>query len=148
MFWGFCGWKQDLVSFLITTTEPDSYDSLPPVVLATGLAALDVLNEDPSLPVKVQENGRYLRSQLNRLGYNTLNSKTQIIPVVIGDASRTLEMSRLLLKEGVFSTPIRPPTVPEGTCRIRITVMATHTREDLDFAVKAFERTGHTLGVI
>jgi 7-keto-8-aminopelargonate synthetase-like enzyme len=85
---------------------------------------------------------------LNRFGYNTLNSQTQIIPVVIGDASRTLEMSRLLLREGVFATPIRPPTVPEGTCRIRITVMASHTREDLDFAAGAFEKAGRSLGII
>jgi 8-amino-7-oxononanoate synthase len=148
-FGGFVAGSRELVSFLINTSRSLIYTTaLPPVVVATGLAALDVLNSDPSLPVKVQENGQYLRSQLNRLGYNTLNSKTQIIPIVIGDASRTLEMSRLLLKEGVFATPIRPPTVPEGTCRIRITVMATHTRKDLDFAVGAFERAGHTLGVI
>jgi 8-amino-7-oxononanoate synthase len=148
-FGGFVAGSSDLVSFLINTSRSLIYTTaLPPVVVATGLAALDVLDGDPSLPTKVQENGRYLRTRLNRLGYNTLTSETQIIPVVIGDAFRTLEMSRLLFKEGVFATPIRPPTVAEGTCRIRITVMATHTREDLDFAVMAFEKAGYSLGII
>ena len=146
---GFVAGSRELVAFLINTSRSFIYTTaLPPAVVASALAALDVLNADPSLPLKVQENASYLRCQLNRLGYNTLNSQTQIIPVVIGDAARTLEMSHLLLKEGVLATAIRPPTVPEGTCRIRVTVMATHTREDLDFAVRAFEKAGRRLGII
>jgi 8-amino-7-oxononanoate synthase len=146
---GFVAGSRELVEFLINTSRSFIFTTaLPPSVVAAAIAALDVLNRNPSLPLRVQENASYLRRSLNELGYNTLNSQTQIIPVVIGDAFRTLEMSRFLLKEGVLATPIRPPTVPEGTCRIRITVMATHTQQDLDIAVRAFEKAGCSLGII
>ena len=146
---GFAAGSRELVAFLINTSRSFIYTTaLPLVTAATALAALDVLHGDPSLPLRLQEHASYLRCQLNRLGYNTLNSQTQIIPVVVGDAARTLEMSHLLLKEGVLAVPIRPPTVPEGTCRIRITVTSSHTREDLDFAVRAFEKAGRSLGII
>ncbi len=148
-FGGFMAGSRDLVSFLVNTSRSLIYTTaLPPAVVATAMAALEVVQAEPSLPIKVLENACYLRSRLNQLGYNTLNSQTQIIPVVIGDASQTLEVSRLLLDEGVFATPIRPPTVAEGTCRIRATVMATHTRKDLDFALGAFEKAGRSLGII
>jgi len=146
---GFVAGSREFVEFLINTSRSFIFTTaLPPSVVAAAIAALDVLNRNPSLPLRVQENASYLRRSLNELGYNTLNSQTQIIPVVIGDAFRTLEMSRFLLKEGVLATPIRPPTVPEGTCRIRITVMATHTQQDLDIAVRAFEKAGCSLGII
>lgn len=146
---GFVVGSRELIAFLINTSRSFIYTTaLPPSVVASALAALDVLDQDPSLPVRVQQNANYLRLRLNRLGYNTLNSQTQIIPVVIGDRVKTLEMSRLLLEEGVLATSIRPPTVAEGTCRIRTTVTAGHTEEDLDFAVRAFEKSGHRLGII
>ncbi len=146
---GFAAGSRELVEFLINTSRSFIFTTaLPPGVVASALTSLEVLEADDSLPLKVQENAGYLRHQLNKLGYNTLNSQTQIIPVLIGDAAHALQMSHLLLKEGVLSTAIRPPTVPEGTCRLRVTVMATHTRQDLDFASSAFERVGRRLGVV
>lgn len=146
---GFVTGSRELVEFLINTSRSFIFTTaLPAGVVTSALASLGLLEEDPSLPLRVQENARYLRDGLNRLGYNTLNSQTQIIPVVIGDASLTLEVSRLLLDEGILAAAIRPPTVPEGTCRIRITVMATHTREDLDFALGAFEKITRQLTII
>ena len=143
---GFATGSRELVEFLINTSRSFIFTTaLPAGVVAAALASLTLLESDPSLPLKVQENAAYLRDGLNGLGYNTLNSQTQIIPVVTGDAAQTLEMSRLLLKEGVLATGIRPPTVPEGNCRIRTTVMATHTRRDLDCALEAFERIGRRL---
>ena len=148
-FGAFVAGSPEFVAFLVNTSRSFIYTTaLPHELAASALAALDVLNANPSLPLKVQENASYLRRHLNQLGYNTLNSQTQIIPVVIGDASRTLEMSSLLLREGILVSAIRPPTVPEGTCRIRLTVMATHTIEDLSLAVRAFEKAGRSLRVI
>lgn len=148
-FGGFAAGSQELREFLINTSRSFIFTTaLPPGVAASALTALDVLEANPSLPVKVQENARYLRHQLNKLGYNTLNSQTQIIPVLIGEAAHALKMSHLLLQEGVLATAIRPPTVPEGTCRVRITVMATHTQQDLDFALRAIEKAGRSLGII
>ena len=146
---GFAAGSQELIEFLINTSRSFIFTTaLPAGVVLSAQAALDVLVADPSLPLKVLENASYLRDGLNKLGYNTLNSETQIIPLVIGDAARALEMSRLLLNEGVLATAIRPPTVPEGTCRIRTTVMATHTRQDLDFALTAFEKSGRRMGIL
>ncbi|MEE8473596.1 MAG: 8-amino-7-oxononanoate synthase [Dehalococcoidia bacterium] len=146
---GFATGGRELVEFLINTSRSFIFTTaLPAGVVASALASLTLLEADPSLPLKVQENAGYLRDGLNRLGYDTLNSQTQIIPVVIGDAAHTLEMSRLLLEEGVLATGIRPPTVAEGNCRIRTTVMATHTRQDLDHALAAFERAGKCLSAI
>ncbi|MBT9163308.1 MAG: 8-amino-7-oxononanoate synthase/2-amino-3-ketobutyrate coenzyme A ligase [Chloroflexi bacterium] len=146
---GFVTGSQELVEFLINTSRSFIFTTaLPAGVVASALAALDLLEADPSLPLKVQENARYLRDGLNRLGYNTLNSQTQIIPAVIGDTALTLQMSHLLLNEGVLAAAIRPPTVSKGTCRIRTAVMATHTRQDLDFALGAFEEAGRRLAII
>jgi 8-amino-7-oxononanoate synthase len=146
---GFVAGSRVLVDFLLNTSRSFIFTTaLPASVVASSLAALSILEADPTLPLKVQDNAHYLRDGLQNLGYNTLNSETQIIPVLIGDATRTLEMSRLLLNEGVLATAIRPPTVPEGTCRIRTTVMATHTRQDLDFALGAFEKSGRRMGII
>lgn len=146
---GFACGEPELREYLINSARSFIFTTgLPPAVAASAIAALDVLRDHPELTQKVQQNAAYLRRQLGALGYNTLRSQTQIIPVVVGDARRTLEMSRLLLQRGVLATAIRPPTVPEGTCRIRVTVMATHTRQDLDFALEAFEHAGISVRAI
>lgn len=146
---GFVTGSRELVEYLINTSRSFIFDtSLPPSVVISALAALDLLEGDPSLPVKVLDNASYLREGLQNLGYNTLNSETQIIPIVVGDVARTLEMARILLREGVLAVPVRPPTVSEGTCRIRISLMATHTRQDLDLALSAFEKAGCTIGIL
>ena len=97
---------------------------------------------------KVRENADYMRERLKAWGYHILSSHTPILPVMIGDAALSTEFSELLLKEGVLAVAVRPPTVPEGTSRIRVTVMATHTREDLEFSVGVFEKVGRKLGIV
>jgi 8-amino-7-oxononanoate synthase len=76
------------------------------------------------------------------LGYMIPEGETPIIPLVLGDPSLTMEMAQSLLEEGVYVQGIRPPTVPDGTSRLRITLMATHTKEQLDFSLKAIKKTG------
>ena len=95
---GFAAGSRDLVDFLINTSRSFIFTTaMPPGVVASAQAALEVLQEDPSLPMKVQEKASYLRHHLAGLGFNTLNSQTQIIPVMVGDVARALEMARLLL---------------------------------------------------
>ena len=77
-----------------------------------------------------------------------MGSESQIIPVFVGDTHRTVEMSQMLLKEGVFVQGIRPPTVPKGKSRLRVTVMATHSKADLDAALKSFKKTGKKLKIV
>jgi len=128
-------------SFIFTT-------ALPPAVAATASAALDIVIEEPERRKRLLANADYFREGLKRLGFNTLESTTQIIPIFIGDAEATMTMSRLLLEEGIFIQGIRPPTVPPGMCRLRITIMATMNRNDLDFALEVIGRVGRQMGIV
>ncbi|MBI4320172.1 MAG: 8-amino-7-oxononanoate synthase [Chloroflexi bacterium] len=122
-------------AFIFTT-------ALPPSVIASALAAFDIVESEPWRREALNANAAYLRKGLRELGYDILNDETHIIPVLIGDATRTVMLSKKLLDRGVFACGIRPPTVPEGKSRLRVTVMATHTREDLDEALEAFAAAG------
>jgi 8-amino-7-oxononanoate synthase len=148
-FGAFAAGSRELIDYLINTSRSLIFSTaLPPSVLASTLAALDVLEENPSLVAKVQENADYMRERLKALGYDVLSSHTPILPVMVGEAALSTEFSRLLLKEGVLAVALRPPTVSEGTSRIRVTVIATHTREDLAFSADVFEKVGQRLGII
>jgi 7-keto-8-aminopelargonate synthetase-like enzyme len=148
-FGAFAAGSRELIEYLINTSRSLIFSTaLPPSVLSSALAALDVLEEDPSLVTKVQENADYMRKELKALGYDILSSHTPILPVMVGDAALSTEFSGWLMEEGVLAVALRPPTIPEGTSRIRVTVMATHTREDLAFSVGVFEKVGRRLGII
>ena len=137
----FVAGSRKLIEYLTNTSRSFIFSTaLPPTVIASALAALETLEANPSLVTRLQNNAEYLRNQLTLLGYDTLNSQTHIIPVLVGEATVALEMSRRLLAEGVLAVAIRPPTVPAGKSRIRVTVMANHSRDDLDFALEAFRK--------
>jgi glycine C-acetyltransferase len=119
-------------SFIFTT-------ALPPPVLAAASAAVDLLYNDPQRRLALWHNIRALREGLRALGFSIGASESQILPLVIGDAAKCMAFSERLLEKGVFVQGIRPPTVPEGTSRLRVTAMATHTHEHLRRALKTFE---------
>jgi glycine C-acetyltransferase len=119
-------------SFVFTT-------SLPPAVMAMAIAALDIVKEEPERRRSLWENCARLQSCLKALGYSISNSQSQILPLMVGDANECMRLSERLLERGIFAQGIRPPTVPLGTSRLRITVMATHSREHLQRALGAFE---------
>jgi 7-keto-8-aminopelargonate synthetase-like enzyme len=119
-------------SFVFTT-------ALPPAVMAMGIAALDIVKKEPQRRRSLWENCAKLRSGLKVLGCALANSQSQIMPLMVGDADECMGLSERLLERGVFAQGIRPPTVPPGTSRLRITVMATHTGEHLQRALSAFE---------
>jgi glycine C-acetyltransferase/8-amino-7-oxononanoate synthase len=118
-------------SFIFTT-------SLPPAIMAMALAAIDLVEHEPERREALWNNCRALRDGLNDLGFSLGERQSPILPLVIGDATECMEFSERLLKNGVFAQGIRPPTVPPGTSRLRITLMATHTRAQIDRALKAF----------
>lgn len=122
--------------------------SMPPASLATVLASLDVMEREPERRRKLWENAAYLRSGLQSLGFDTVTSETPIIPVVTGNMNRTFVFWRALFDAGVFTNPVLPPAVPESSCRLRTSVMATHTRDHLDAVLDAFARVGRELGTI
>jgi 8-amino-7-oxononanoate synthase len=122
--------------------------ALPASLVAASLAALHVLECEPWRTQRLQDNAEFFRQQLQSLGFSTLSSTTQIVPVVVGDAGKTLAMAAGLRAEGIFAVAIRPPTVPEASARIRASLMATHTPADVLFAVEAFARVGGRLGLV
>ena len=120
--------------------------SMPPSAVATVLACLDVIQQEPERRYRLWENAIYLREGLRTLGFDTVDSQTPIIPVVTGDLERTLIFWNAVFEEGVFTNPVLPPAVPENSCRLRTSVMATHTREQLDRVLDAFTRVRRRLG--
>jgi len=143
-----CG-SRALVDYLVNTSRPFIFTTaLPPAVLAASLAALDVIERYESLVQRLRHNAERLRLGLQGLGFDIMGSQTQIVPVLVGDNARALEMMGLLKEQGVLAVAIRPPTVPPGTARIRSNVMATHSDADLDLALQAFERAGRSVGLI
>lgn len=122
--------------------------ALPPSVLAANLAAIEVLQNQPELRASLKSNSRILKKGLVEAGFTLLPSEGPILPLLIGDSRRSLELSSALFDEGIVAKAIRPPTVPEGTARIRITVSAAHRPQALMEAVEAFAGCGARLGII
>ena len=118
-------------SFIFTT-------SLPPAVMATAIAAIDVVKREPERRDALWQNCRSLKEGLCTLGFHVGASESPILPLVIGDATECMRFSEHLLDKGVFAQGIRPPTVPPGTSRLRITLMATHTGEQIERALEVF----------
>lgn len=117
-------------SFIFTT-------ALPPPVLASARAAIELVEREPERRLALWHNVRALRDGLKALGFRLGQSQSQIQPVLIGDAGKCMALCERLLARGVFCQGIRPPTVPPGTSRLRVTVMATHTHEQLERALEA-----------
>jgi 8-amino-7-oxononanoate synthase len=120
-------------SFIFTT-------ALPPAVMAMGIAAIGLVKTEPERRRMLGDNCQQIRHGLKSLGFELGNSQSQILPLIVGDASRCMELSQRLLERGIFAQGIRPPTVPPGTSRLRITVMATHTPEQLDRTLELFRQ--------
>ena len=126
-----------VIDTLINRSRPFIFStSLPPAAPAAAMAALDIVAsaEGARLRADLQRNRELFAGCLRTAGLDLLTSATQIVPVLIGEPAPTMAITRRLLDDGIFLQGIRPPTVPEGTCRLRATVMATHTPEDLEHA--------------
>ena len=142
--------NREIIDYLINKARSFIFStSLPPAVLAASLAAVDIVDSTggEKLRQRLGNNTLTFRNALNAAGFDTMGSETQIVPVCVGQAEPTMEFTRLLLEKGIFAQGIRPPTVPAGTCRLRFTLMATHTERELDEAVTAIIAIGKQLGV-
>ena len=122
--------------------------AMPPAVLATVLEALAVIEEEPERRQRLWDNTRYLRAGLRDLGFEVGESETQIIPLMVRESERTMRVCQELLDRGVFAQGIRYPSVPRGTERIRLTVTASHCREDLETALMTLAEVGRTFQLI
>ena len=122
--------------------------SSPPASIAAVLAALDVIEAEPERREQLWHNTRRMQEGLRALGYDIGSSETPIVPVQIGSLERMLEFWKVLFDAGVFTNPVTPPAVPENSCRLRISLMATHTDQHIDFVLDAFATIGRKMAVI
>jgi glycine C-acetyltransferase len=118
-------------SFIFTT-------SLPPAIMAMAMVAIDLVQQEPERREALWNNCRILQAGLRELGFSSGSGESPILPLVIGDAGKCMQFSERLLEKGIFAQGIRPPTVPPGTSRLRVTLMATHARAHIDRALKVF----------
>ena len=143
-----CG-SRDLIDYLYHRARPFLFStSHPPSVPATCLAAFDILEKEPERILRLWENTRFFKSGLQRLGFDTGISESPITPVIVGDGALAMKLSDRLFAEGVFAQGIGFPTVPKGRARVRTIVTATHTREELQFALDVFGKVGAELAIL
>lgn len=135
----------DLIQYLINTSRPFMFTTAPPPgAAAAARAALTVLQQDPSRRARLWRNRDHLFAGLTRLGFHLTESVSPILPILIGQADKALAFAEQLLAHGVYAPAIRPPTVPDGSSRIRVTVTAEHSPEQIELALSAFERAGQS----
>ena len=148
-FGAYVAGSRQLIDWLVNRARSFVYTTaLPPSVAATAVAALDIVAQEPQRRRQLWDNTAFLAEQLAGLGYSLGQTRSQILPLIIGDAGQTMALAAALLERGIFAQGIRPPTVPVGTSRIRVTPMATHTRQDMQDAVEAFATAGKEVGVL
>ena len=138
-----------LIQYLINTARTFLFATAPPPATAAAtVAALRVLQAEPDRRTRLWNNRNYLHAGLKDLGFRLTGSASPILPIVIGNAQKTVAMADRLLELGIYAPAIRPPTVPKETSRIRVTVTSEHSRAQLDRALAAFRQAGRESGMI
>jgi glycine C-acetyltransferase len=146
---GYVAGERRLIDYLASVARPFTFSSsLPPSVVATCSAAVDVMLEEPERIVRLWDNARHFKEGLKKLGFDTGASETPITPVLIGDTKKAQAFSARLFEEGVFALAICFPIVGRGKDRLRTIVSSGHTAKDLDFALEKFGKVGRELGLI
>ena len=146
---GYVAGSTSLIDFLHHRARPFLFStSHPPSVAATCIAALDVLETEPQWMERLWTNTRFFKAGLEALGFNIGISESPITPVIVGDGALAMTLSDKLFDAGVFAQGIGFPTVPQGKARVRTIVTATHTEDELQFALDAFKRVSSDLGII
>ncbi len=136
-FGAYVAGSKALCDYLINHSRSFIYTTaMPPACAAAATVAIDIIEAEPERRKQVLSHAQYLRQGLQALGFDTMGSTTPIIPILLKNSAKALEVSRCLLEKGIFVQAIRPPTVPLHTARLRVTVMATHTKEDLDLFLR------------
>ena len=141
---GFICGSRDLIDLIRNRSAAYIYTTaMPPDACASTTAALDLIQRDTSLRQRLWHNTTTISQQLRALDFNLAQSQTHIIPILIGDAQKTVEISEHLYNRGIYLYGIRPPTVPEGQSRLRLSVMATHTDRDIAQLLDAMAEVRH-----
>jgi glycine C-acetyltransferase len=146
---GYTSGRPEIIAWLRQRSRPYLFsNSLPPVIAATSVAALDLVTESGELRTRLQRNAERFRSQMTTAGFRLAGAGHPIIPVMLGDARLASEMAQRLLDHGVYVIGFSFPVVPRDQARIRTQMSAGHGDQDIDQAVAAFVDVGHQLGVL
>jgi 8-amino-7-oxononanoate synthase len=138
-----------VVNFLVNRARTFMYTTaLPASSLASAMTALEMIRRDTTYKDELWKNIDYMRRHLNTAGFDLKDSVGPIIPIVVGEDTKTLSMQELLMRKGLFLQGIRPPTVPEGTSRLRLTVVRGFTQDDMDYAIETIVDAGKKMELI
>jgi 8-amino-7-oxononanoate synthase len=130
---GIIAGPKTVINYLLNKARPFIYTTAPsPVIAAAALKSLEIIQSEPDRRKRLQDNAAFVRNVFVEMGLNIGNSITQIIPVILGDSAKAMKVSRKLYDAGYFISAIRPPTVPPGTARLRVSVQTNHTQEQLE----------------
>ena len=146
---GFVAGSAALCDYLTQRSRPQLFsNALPPTVAASALASVQFIEQHPDRVQTLRDNARYFREQIIEAGFKPLAGETPIIPIIVGETSTAIQMSDMLLADGVFVTGFGFPVVPQGQARVRCQVSAAHTKDDLDEAIRAIVKVGKTLKIV
>jgi 8-amino-7-oxononanoate synthase len=146
---GFVAGSHSLIDYLVNTARSFIFSTAPaPATIAVSLAALDIVRKEPAARVTLCEHSLWFREELRTMGFDVADYPTPIISIVLGRPDVAVDFSKRLMGKKIFVSAIRPPTVPAGTSRLRINIMATHTKDELTRALEAIRKVGRALGVI
>ncbi|WHZ24830.1 MAG: 8-amino-7-oxononanoate synthase [Nitrospira sp.] len=137
------------IAYLVNTCRALTYTTAPPPgSAAAAIAALRVIDQEPERRARLWQNRDRLAQGLAGLGFRLTASESPIVPILVGDPDRAVNLSNTLLAEGIYAPAIRPPTVPPATSRLRLTVTADHSIEQIDEALAALKKGGRALNII
>jgi glycine C-acetyltransferase len=146
---GFVAGPEPVCDILTQRSRPQLFsNALPPTIAASALAAVQFVSAHPERVRTLRDNTRYFREQITEAGFKPLPGETPIVPIIVGETATAIQMSDMLLDEGVFVTGFGYPVVPKGEARVRCQLSAAHTRADLDQAIAAFKTVGRKAGII
>jgi 8-amino-7-oxononanoate synthase len=146
---GFVAGTEEVIHYIKHKARPFIFSAaMPPAAAGTVLECLKIVEEEPQHLENLWKNASKMNRELMRLGYNTLNSRTPIIPLLIGDDLTAFDFTQKLYDRGVFSTPVVSPAVPEGCALIRTSYMASHTDDDLNYVLEVLDKLGREYGII
>jgi glycine C-acetyltransferase len=146
---GFTASRRDIIELLRQRSRPYLFsNSLPPPIVAAGLEVLDLIREEPERVERSRENTRRFRAGMTRAGFSLSEGEHPIVPILIGDERRTMDLAEAMNSRGIFVVGFTFPVVPRGQARIRVQISAAHTPPQIDLAIGAFAEAGQELGIL
>ncbi len=145
---GYTSGRKEIIDLLRQRSRPYLFsNTLAPAIAGASIKVLEMLTESTKYRDKLEENTKYFRQEIKKIGLSIIDSEHPIVPIMLGDAVLSQKMAEMLLEKGVYAVGFYYPVVPKGKARIRTQISAAHSKEDLDFAVNAFREVKEELGI-